>query len=318
MTSCFHCGDDCSTQEIRHDDRSFCCHGCKMVYDILNDNGLSYYYELEHAPGVSPNESKGSYDFLENEAIVHKLLEFDEGGLQIVSFLIPSIHCSSCIWVLENLSKLHPAVQSSIVDFPKRTVRITYASEDFSMADLVRLLSRIGYEPNISLDDFSTRSKRTDRTLIYQLGVAGFAFGNVMFLSFPEYFDLGANKATGGEYWLEQYKVVFRWLMFAFSVPVVLYSAKDYFISAFKGIRSRILNIDVPIALGVATLFIRSTLDIVFDWGSGFFDSLTGLIFFLLLGKFFQKKTYAFLSFERDYKSYFPIAVTRLTPAGVG
>ncbi|NNK82232.1 MAG: HAD-IC family P-type ATPase, partial [Flavobacteriaceae bacterium] len=134
---------------------------------------------------------------------------------------------------------------------------------------------------------------------------AGFAFGNVMLLSFPEYFQVEG-------YWIEQYKHVFRWLIFAFSVPVVFYSAQDYFISAFKGLRSKLLNIDVPIALGISVLFVRSTTEIVFDLGSGFFDSLTGLVFFLLIGKFFQKKTYDFLSFERDYKSYFPIGITKI------
>ena len=130
-----------------------------------------------------------------------------------------------------------------------------------------------------------------------------------MTLSFPEYFDVG-------EFWLEQYKHLFRWLMFALSLPVVFYVAQDYFISAYKGLRAKMLNIDVPLALGVLVLFVRSTLEIIFDWGSGFFDSLTGLLFFLTLGKFFQQKTYNFLSFERDYKSYFPIGVTRITPEG--
>ena len=101
--------------------------------------------------------------------------------------------------------------------------------------------------------------------------------------------------------------------MFAFTIPVVFYAAQDYFISAFKGLRAKLLNIDVPIALGISVLFIRSTIEISFDLGSGFFDSLTGLVFFLLIGKYFQQKTYSFLSFERDYKSYFPIAITRIT-----
>jgi Cu+-exporting ATPase len=72
------------------------------------------------------------------------------------------------------------------------------------------------------------------------------------------------------------------------------------------------LNIDIPIALGIIVMFVRSTVDIVMDYGSGFFDSLTGLVFFMLLGKMFQIKTYSFLSFERDFKSYFPIAITRI------
>jgi Cu+-exporting ATPase len=102
--------------------------------------------------------------------------------------------------------------------------------------------------------------------------------------------------------------------MFFFSLPVVFYAGKDYFTSAYKGLRSKILNIDVPIALGILVLFVRSSVEIIFDLGTGFFDSLTGLVFFLLLGKYFQQKTYNFLSFERDYKSYFPVAVTRILP----
>ena len=306
MSSCFHCGDECLEVKIEQDEKLFCCHGCRTVYDILQDNDLSYYYDLEKTPGTSPRSIEGKFDYLDNAAIAEKLLEFNDQNTQIVSFTIPSIHCSSCIWVLENLNKLQKAVQTSQVNFPEKTVRITFSADDISLKEIVILLSRIGYEPTISLEDAQRQKKDYNRSLVYKLGVAGFAFGNIMFLSFPEYFEVQ-------EFWLDQFKHVFRWLMFAFSLPVVFYSGRDYFISAFKGLRSGFLNIDVPIAIGIVVLFIRSSIDIFFDWGSGFFDSLTGLIFFLLLGKFFQQKTYAFLSFERDYKSYFPIAVTRLT-----
>ncbi len=149
-----------------------------------------------------------------------------------------------------------------------------------------------------------TRNK-IDRKLIYQVAVAGFAFGNIMMLSFPEYFQMD-------EYWLNRFKPFFRGLMFLLSLPALFYSGKDYLISAYKGLSHGILNIDVPISLGILVLFFRSTYEIITNTGQGYFDSLTGLIFFLLLGKIFQQKTYGFLSFERDYKSYFPIAVTRI------
>ncbi|MFD1095808.1 heavy metal translocating P-type ATPase [Salegentibacter chungangensis] len=305
MAKCYHCGDPCKNGTITFDEKSFCCNGCKTVYEILDASDLQYYYDLETSPGISPDSTEGKYDFLDNKAIEEKLLEFSDNNINIVSFFIPSIHCSSCIWVLENLNKLHPAVQSSQVNFPKKTIRISYSSDKLSLKELVYLLCRIGYEPYISLDDFGPKKSKVDRSLIYKLGVAGFAFGNVMFLSFPEYFEVD-------EFWLDQFKHVFRWMMFFFSLPVVFYSGSDYFISAYKGLRAKLLNIDVPIALGISVLFIRSTTEILFNLGTGFFDSLTGLVFFLLLGKFFQQKTYSFLSFERDYKSYFPIAVTRL------
>ncbi|MBT8306450.1 MAG: heavy metal translocating P-type ATPase metal-binding domain-containing protein [Maribacter sp.] len=303
--NCYHCGNDCGNKPVEYDGKNFCCNGCKTVYDIFSTNDLSYYYDLQESAGSTPTIVEGKYDFLNQASIIEKLLEFNEHNLQIINLYIPHIHCSSCIWILENLNKLNAAISTSQVDFPKKTVRIVFNPEILNLKELVILLARIGYEPYISLDDFDKGEKKVDRSLIYKLGVAGFAFGNVMFLSFPEYFEVD-------EFWLDQYKGVFRWLMFTFSLPVVLYAGQDYLISAYKGIRSNILNIDVPIALGILVLFIRSTLEIIFDWGTGFFDSLTGLIFFLLLGKFFQQKTYSFLSFERDYKSYFPIAITRI------
>ncbi|MRH99703.1 heavy metal translocating P-type ATPase [Kriegella sp. EG-1] len=314
--NCYHCGDTCGQTGIKFDDKEFCCNGCKTVYEIFASNDLCNFYDIQSAAGATPKIVEGKYNFLDNLSIVDKLIEFNDGDVQVVNLYIPHIHCSSCIWVLENLNKLNSSVNTAQVDFPKKTVRITYKCDDFSLKELVLLLSRIGYEPYISLNDYDKENNSIDRSLIYKLGVAGFAFGNVMFLSFPDYFDLSTSESTGGEFWLNQYQNVFRWLMFTFSLPVVFYAGNDYFISAFKGLRSKILNIDVPIALGVSVLFIRSTLEIIFDWGSGFFDSLTGLVFFLLLGKFFQQKTYSFLSFERDYKSYFPIAVTRITKNG--
>ncbi|QHI37828.1 putative copper-importing P-type ATPase A [Kordia antarctica] len=305
QTKCFHCGDACAKEIIQSDKKSFCCFGCKTVYELFSENDLSSYYDLQASPGGIPKEIEGKYDFLTQQNIIEKLLEFNDETTQIVTLYIPHIHCSSCIWILENLHKLKPEISDSQVNFGKKTVRITYNTTTFSLKEAVLLLSKIGYEPYISLDDYATGKNKINRTLIYKLGIAGFAFGNVMFLSFPEYFQVSG-------FWIEHYKPLFRWLMFAFSLPVVFYAAQDYFISAFKGLRAKLLNIDVPIALGILVLFVRSSVEIIFDLGSGFFDSLTGLVFFLLLGKFFQQKTYNFLSFERDYKSYFPIAVTRI------
>lgn len=270
---------------------------------------MLYFYELNEKSGQSPSEDSKNLEFLDNPDILSALLEFDEEGIQRVQFTVPQMHCSSCIWILENLGKIQPQVRSSSVNFPKKTVSVTYSTDGFSLKQLVVLLIALGYEPDLSMERLTRKEGSEDRKLIYQIGVAGFAFGNVMLLSFPEYFEVQ-------EYWLDQYKNVFRTLMLLFSLPVITYAARPYFKSAISGIRSRQLNIDVPIALGIAVIFVRSVWDVVFDMGPGFFDSLTGLVFFLLLGRIFQQKTYAFLSFDRDYTSYFPLAVTRLGTDG--
>lgn len=304
-TNCYHCGLENSKNPISFDEKYFCCNGCKTVYEILNANELGCYYDFETTPGTIPSEIKGKYNYLENESIVEKLLEFNDGETSVVAFFIPSIHCSSCIWVLENLSKINNGVTTSMVNFPNKVLRITFKNKRVNLKQLTELITSIGYEPYISLEDADAKNNDVDKTLIYQVSIAAFCFGNIMLLSFPEYFEVD-------EFWLEKYKFLFRWLMFTMAVPVVFYSAKDYFISAYKGLRHKILNIDVPIAIGISVLFLRSSIEIILDIGSGFFDSLAGLVFFLLLGKYFQKKTYSFLSFERDYRSYFPIAVTKI------
>ena len=303
-TTCFHCGDTCSIV-VSFNEKDFCCNGCKMVYEILNQNELTAYYEIEKNAGKKPEIVTGKYDYLDSPKIANSLLEFVNDDIQIINLYIPHIHCSSCIWVLENLNKLDVNIIISQVNFPKKTVRITYNFNDISLKKVVLLLSSIGYEPYISLDNSKLKTNKKDYTLLIKLAVAGFAFGNVMFLSFPEYFEVSG-------FWLDQYKPFFRFIMLIFSIPVILYSAQDYFISAYKGLKYKLLNIDVPIALGMLVLFFRSVYEITTNSGQGFLDSFCGLVFFLLLGKFFQQKTYSFLSFERDYKSYFPIAVTRL------
>ncbi|SHL17610.1 heavy metal translocating P-type ATPase [Flavobacterium chilense] len=304
--SCFHCGLTIpKDEEINFDEKKFCCTGCKTVYEIFSLNDLTCYYDFEKSPGATPQDIKGKYDFLENETILSKVLEFQEGNTAIVSLNIPHIHCSSCIWILENLNRLQPGISISQVNFPEKKVRITYNSDTVSLKSIAYLLSSIGYEPYISLENYETGKNKVDRSLTYKLGVAFFCFGNIMLLSFPEYFEIK-------EFWLDNYKPFFRWLIFILALPSFLYSASGYYVSAYKSIKSKMLNIDIPIALGIVVMFIRSTFDIVMNYGSGFFDSLAGLVFFMLLGKMFQIKTYSFLSFERDFKSYFPIAVTRI------
>ena len=308
--NCFHCGNEIIVKnEILFDNKVFCCNGCKTVYEIFNQHNLTCYYDFENAPGATPQDIQGKYDFLDNEEIATKLIEFKENTTHIVSFYIPHIHCSSCIWILENLQKLQSGISISQVNFGEKKVRITYNSEQTSLKEIVYLLSSIGYEPYISLENFDDGKKQVDRSLIYKIGVAFFCFGNIMLLSFPEYFEVE-------EFWINQYRGFFRWLIFALSLPTFFYSASGYYVSAYKSIKSGMLNIDIPIALGIVVMFIRSTVDIVFDYGQGFFDSMAGLIFFMLLGKLFQQKTYDFLSFERDYKSYFPIAITKILPNG--
>jgi Cu+-exporting ATPase len=130
-----------------------------------------------------------------------------------------------------------------------------------------------------------------------------------MLFSFPDY--LAGSKPIDQDFIHN-----FAYFNLVLAIPVVVFAARDYFISAWKGLMKKIVNIDVPIALGISVLFLRSAYDILAGIDQGYMDSLSGLVFFLLIGKWYQGKTYQALSFERDYKSYFPVAVTILDDDG--
>ncbi|MES2796139.1 MAG: heavy metal translocating P-type ATPase metal-binding domain-containing protein [Bacteroidota bacterium] len=301
LISCYHCGLDCPNDEIKIEEKYFCCEGCKTVYSILDQNNLCNYYDLEKMNGNSPELAE--FSFLDVEDISSKLLNFQNEEISKVSFYIPSIHCSSCLYLLENMYRINQEIKYSQVDFLNKTVNITFNHNKLSIRQLAELLTQLGYKPLLSPADHSKANRITqDRKLLTRLGVAGFCAGNIMLFSFPEYFGLEDSI----------YQSLFGYLNIALALPVVVYSASGYFESVYKSLQKGFINIDFPIMLSILVAFFRGIYEVVVNNGAGYFDSLTGLIFFLLIGKWFQQKTYNFLSFERDYKSYFPMAVTLL------
>ena len=308
IAKCYHCGELCEDELVEFDGKPFCCNGCKMVYEILDENDLCNYYDLQNAPGINlkNRDYEEKFAYLDNADIQNQLLNFSSEHLNKMVFFVPAIHCSSCIWLLEHLDRLREGIHQSRVNFVRKEVSIDYDPAVISLKTIVELLATVGYEPEINLQNAShNKSKKESKKLYLQVGVAGFGFGNIMLLSFPEYFGFEGLDHT--------VRMFMSYLNILISLPVVFYSASSYFISAYKGLRQKYINIDVPITIGIVTLFVRSLYEIISEAGPGYLDSLSGLIFFLLIGKWFQSRTYESLSFERDYKSYFPLAVSRVT-----
>jgi Cu+-exporting ATPase len=312
IETCFHCGEDCKEEEIILDQKHFCCTGCKSVYQLLSENNLAAYYKLEKTPGSSiknPSDSQ-KYAYLDLADAQDELLEFRENGIAKMTISIPKIHCSSCVYLLENLTKLNSGIKSVMVDFVKRQATITFEETQISLRQVAELLHKIGYTPDLSRNknkqnNSSATSSENSRILAFKIGLAGFCFGNIMLLSFPEYFSI--DEAV-----LVEYQPFFGALNFILALPVFLYCAQDYYVSAWASLRQRMISIDVPIVLGIFALFGRSSYEIFTHTGAGYMDSLAGLLFFLLIGKWYQSKTYQALSFERDYTAYFPIATSRI------
>lgn len=304
---CDHCGADSGRDPVIWNDKYFCCNGCKQVYQLLHEHHLHKYYEADAVPGIRLSDLgyDNKYAFLDREDVKEKMYDFHEDSIAKVIFYIPAIHCASCIWLLERLNKLNPGIKHGYVNFVKKELAVTFNTTEITLRQVVELLVSIHYIPDISLQTLNKKDiTSTDKKLIYKIGVAGFVFGNVMLFSLPEYFN--GEKIEGN------LGVFFNYLSFALTVPLVFFSGSDYILSAWKNIRKRIVNIDLPIALGLITLFIVTAYEVFGGYGAGYSDSLSGFLFFLLIGKWYQSKTYQSLSFDRDYQSYFPVAVTKI------
>ena len=281
------------------------------MYELLDANNLCTYYRLGEQPGlkVQDVELPGRFDYLDSETVQAQLLSFRSAEWARLTLHVPQMHCTSCIWLLENLPRLNPGIVEARVQFLRKEITISYRLADTSLKAVVQLLASVGYEPQITLAELGAQPHRAGRLLYYQLGLAAFAFGNVMLLALPEYFSFVEDlQGEFGQF--------FGYLSLALAVPVLLFSARAFFRSAWQSLRQRYINLDFPISLGLLSLFGVSTFEVLTGSGPGYFDSFTGLVFFLLIGKWVQQHTYDALRFDRDFTSYFPVAVTRLTPEG--
>ncbi|MCS7005540.1 MAG: heavy metal translocating P-type ATPase metal-binding domain-containing protein [Cytophagales bacterium] len=314
---CYHCGQITDEKSaLYYDQKTFCCQGCKNVYQILKENHLEKYYELNKCSGISASFSENTYDYLDLPEIQSQIIEFTDGKIAKVTWEIPSIHCSSCIWLLENLHRIEKRIINSRVNFLRKTLSITFQSSSIRLSEVASLLARLGYAPFINLESENSQNRQThflrteaQKKLILKIAVAGFCFGNIMLWSFPEYLGFDSQSQQTFKHWFSTLNVLL-------SIPVFFYSGRDYLISAWRSIREKYLNIDVPLAIGLIVLLIRSLYEIGTGTDAGYLDTLAGLVFFLLIGKWFQQFTYDTLRYDRDYESFFPLAVQKLMPDG--
>ena len=297
---CLHCGDPCAPGG-----GDFCCAGCEAVYSLLASHGLTAFYACDVTAGRSQRDAgrrdPDRFAVLDDRAIAARFIAPVGADLSRATFALPAMHCASCIWLLERLWRFDPGIGRSEADVLARTVRVDFDPRRTSLRAIAERLAALGYEPLLDGERDASAIPAVRRSLYLKLGVAGFAFGNVMLFSIPRYAQ-GAPLEPA-------FQRLFDALNLAFTLPVLVYSASDYLLGAWRALRARHVTIDVPVALGLLVLFGRSAADVVQSRGPGFFDSFAGLVFFLLIGRLFQQKTFERIAFDRSSRSFLPLAV---------
>jgi Cu+-exporting ATPase len=242
------------------------------------------------------------FDLSEN---FNKLVDYQNETIYRISISLPAIHCSSCIELLEDLPSFKKGILNARVNFEQQRCTIT-ANKSIPLSYIAQLLDDIGYAPQISISEkLKEQDREANRSNLLKLAVAGFCFGNIMLFSFPHYFGLDVVND-------KFFSKLFSGLSIALSLPTLLYSGREYFVSAYKSLAAGKSHLNIPISIGLLSLFGWSLYEIFSGEGIGYLDSLAGLIFFLLIGKWFQHKVYHQVSYQRNVQDFIPLVVRKI------
>ncbi|AFM14692.1 heavy metal translocating P-type ATPase [Turneriella parva] len=302
---CAHCGA-AVTHLARHQPRDegtkvFCCTGCKTVYSILRDRDLLGFYEVADNSVVSLKEKPASdYSYCDSPWFRDMFVKASPNGAWSLSLKLPEIHCAACVWLLEKLPEMLPGLTGARINYLRKHLTVS-ATADITPAQAIQLVADLGYAPDFSRESAATQKLSAyDKSLLRRMAVAAFAFGNAMLFSLPEYFSNHVESA---------FAKTFIVLNAALATFVLFYSAGEFFKSAWRALKKKQVVIDLPISIGIAAMFVRSAVDIATGTSAGYFDTFAGLIFFLLIGRYVQSRSYAWLNFERDNLLFLPLAV---------
>lgn len=289
MFQCVHCDEQAILPLFMTQDHGkklpFCCNGCLTVYEVLKEQGLSSYYDIKKNSGIikrrSPVEiGKGHFSYLDNEQFQkeHCYLSPDEN--RMMDFYLEGIHCLACLWLIEKLPEFTPGVLRSKLDLEKSIVSVSINNLG-SFSSVASELNRLGYRPHALKrnEDAKKHQDKEERTYLKRLGVAGAAAGNIMIYSVSLY--AGASENIGK---------VFNLLTVLISIPVFTYSAWPFYQSAWTSIKNKTVSIDIPIAISLIMGFSMGIWGLFHNFTENYFDSLTTLVFLLLLSRYFLRK----------------------------
>ncbi|MBL0076811.1 MAG: heavy metal translocating P-type ATPase [Rhodocyclaceae bacterium] len=294
--SCYHCGlpiPPAADFSVRINDtpQAMCCAGCQAVAQAIVDNGLTRYYAHRDALPESPREAVpaalqelGLFDHPSlQKNFVHRV-DDDENQCE-ANLLLEGITCAACVWLNEAQLRQQSGVTAVSVNYSTRRARVQWDARLTKLSNILAAVAAIGYRAHpydIARAEALARAER--KRALWGLFVAGFGMMQVMMYAVPVYL---ADVGVGGDMSVGVEQLM-RWASLILTLPVVLYSAAPFFISARRDLMRRRMGMDVPVALGVGAAFLASVWATLSGSGAVYFDSVTMFVFFLLSGRFLE------------------------------
>ena len=288
--NCYHCGLPASSTDnfnalVLGKSRTMCCPGCKAVAEAIVNNGLEDYYRFR-----TENASKSDDDLhatleklsLLDEPSIQQEFVDSEGGYSRVDLTISGISCAACGWLIEKqLSKVAGIHQVS-VNVTSRRAYISWQSDLIKLSEILKQIERVGYHGSpFQVDRHEALFQAEHKTYLKRLGLAGIMTMQVMMLAFAVYFDLFGDID-------KQTLNYFNWVSLCLTTPVVIYSASGFYENAFKALRLKVLNMDVPISIALLGTYLAGLVATTQQQGQTYFESVCMFVFLLLVSRYLE------------------------------
>ncbi|MGE3608254.1 MAG: heavy metal translocating P-type ATPase [Bacteriovoracaceae bacterium] len=289
METCIHCDEVAlppiySDSDINHS-KPFCCEGCLTVYNVLHQKGLESYYEIKNNSATfkrrSPVELKAShFQFLDDPEFIKEFTYKDALGARTMEFYLEGIHCLACLWLIEKLPEFVVGVYSSKLDLDRSVVTVTL-KDDGKFSAVAREFNQLGYRPHPLKrnQDIAELKIKEERQALMRIGIAGAAAGNIMLYAVSLY-----GGASG------EFAQLFNTITVLFAIPVLTYSSFPFYQNAWNAIKNKTLSIDIPISISLIIGAVMGVYNLIIGIPDNYFDSLTALVFLLLMSRYFLQK----------------------------
>ncbi|MDO9182755.1 MAG: heavy metal translocating P-type ATPase [Bacteriovorax sp.] len=289
MSLCVHCDEKILIPVFNDFDQNqteaFCCFGCMTVFNVINSKGLEKYYEIKKQSAIfkrrSPAESKyQQFSYLDNSEFLSDYSYEDLASHKTMEFYLEGIHCLACLWLIEKLPEYLDDVLICRLDMQRSVATVSLKSEG-QFSNIARELNNLGYKPHPLKrnQNINNLKKHEERKMLLKIGIAGAAAGNIMLYAVSIY--------AGAE---GKFAETFNLLTVLFALPVLFYSATPFYSNAWNAIKNKTLSIDIPISMALIMGALSGFYNLFIGVHENFFDSLTALVFLLLLSRYFLNK----------------------------